>query len=323
LSYICETDISKALPRITILDKPQDNGYPAYHLYKSNRIQEQFFGITIFLDAYKYFKDDKYLRYAINSLNTLIDYYQKEDGGFYTKMPWNEFYDDYSTVTCLIIPIIDMALFMKDIDEKISKKFELSARKLANHVFNRGFDFPTETVISDEHEPEMEDGSISCSALTLLYFYNKIEKKEEYLLKAKGILDFHESWVVKTPLVNAYRSSLRWWETGWEGDKDGPALCLGHAWSIWRGEADFWMYKATNNHEYLLKAINTFNTNFAKIDSLGKSYSIYCIDYITGGGFEGKKDLTYNIASPFPKQTDSGLSRYVWIRAAETIIDEL
>jgi len=323
LSYICEIDVSKAKPRMTILDKPQDNLYPAYHVFKSNRIQEQFFGVTILLDAYKYFKDVKYLRYAINSLNTLIDYYQRDDGGFYTKMPWNENYDDYSTVTCLIIPIIDMALFMKDIDVSLSNKYEDSARKLAEHVFKRGLDFPTESVISDKYDPEMEDGSISCAALTLLYFYNKIEKKEEYVIKAKEILDLHESWVVQSPLCNAYRSSLRWWETGWEGDQDGPALCLGHAWTIWRAEADFWMYKATNDESYLLKAKNSFNTNFAKINQSGQSYSIYCIDYITGGGFEGRHKVEYKLASKFPKQTDSGLTRYLWIRACSTILDYL
>jgi len=322
LEEITETDPSKAKLRITVLDKPQENGYPAYHVFKSNRIQEQFFGVTIFLDAYKYFKEEKYLRYAKESLNTLIDYYQKDDGGFYTKMEWNDHEDDYSTVTCLIIPIIDMALFMKDIDKDLADKYIKSAEKLANHVYLRGLNFPTETIIGEEHEAEMEDGSISCSALTLLYFYNKIEKKEEYLSKAKEILDLHESWMVNTPLCNAYRSSLRWWETGWEGDKDGPALCLGHAWTIWRAEADFWMYKATNDEKYLLNAKNSFMTNFAKIDQYGRSYSIYCIDYITGGGFS-KEKLVYKISREFPDQTDSGLSRYVWIRASETIIDYL
>lgn len=324
LSVICETDINKAKKRITIFNKPQPNGYPAYHVFGSNRIQEQFFGVTILLDAYRYFKDDKYLIYAINSLNTLIDYYQNEDGGFYAKMEWNKYFDDYSTVTCLIIPIIDMALFMKDINSELSLKYELSARRLAQHVFARGLNFPTETLISDDYEPEMEDGSISCSALTLLYFYNKIEQKHEYLLKAKEILDFHENWVVRSPLCNAYHSSLRWWETNWEGDGDGPALCLGHAWTIWRAEADYWMYKASNDEKYLLNAKNSFNTNFAKINKIGQSFSIFCIDYITGGGFDKpNRAVSYKIASNFPKQTDSGLSRYVWIRGSETILDYL
>lgn len=323
LSIICETDPQKARERITVLDKKQDNGLPAYHIFHSKRIQEQFFGVTIFLDAYKYFKDEKYLRYAVNSLNTLIDYYQKDDGGFYTKMDWNICEDDYSTVTCLIIPIIDMANFFKDKDSKLYDKYRESARRLADHVYKRGLDFPTESIISDEYDPEMEDGSISCSALTLLYYYNNIEKKEEYINKAKEILDLHECWVVQSPLCNTYRSSLRWWETGWEGDQDGPALCLGHAWTIWRAEADFWMFKATGDETYLLKAKNSFNTNFAKIDAQGTSYSIYCIDYITGGGFDGKVKLQYRIAPKFPDQTDSGLTRYVWIRASETILEYL
>lgn len=323
LSIICETDPSKAKERITVLDKEQDTGLPAYHIYHSKRIQEQFFGVTIFLDAYKYFEDEKYLGYAVNSLNTLIDNYQKPDGGFYTKMDWNQFEDDYSTVTCLIIPVIDMANFFKDKDVALANKYKESARKLAEHVYERGLNFPTESIVSEEYDPEMEDGSISCSALTLLYYHNNIEKNEAYVAKAKEILEFHESWVVNSPLCYTYRSSLRWWETGWEGDQDGPALCMGHAWTIWRAEADFWMYKATGNESYLLKAKNSFNTNFAKINAKGQSFSMYCIDYITGGGFEGRVKLKYRIAPKFPDQKDSGLTRYVWIRASETILDYL
>ena len=56
----------------------------------------------------------------------------------------------------------------------------------------------------------MEDGSISCTALSLLYYCAKIERKEEYIVKAKEILDIHESWVINTPIAPMYRSSLRW-----------------------------------------------------------------------------------------------------------------
>jgi len=83
------------------------------------------------------------------------------------------------------------------------------------------------------------------------------------------------------------------------------------------------MYKAKNNEEYLLKAKNSFNTNFAKINDKGESFSIYCIDYITGGGFTGRVKLRYRIAPKFSDQRDSGLSRYVWIRASGSIINHL
>jgi len=324
LSIIMETDINKAVERVTVLDTADNNyGVPSYHVYHSKRIQEQFFGVTIFLDAYKYFKDEKYLKYATGSMNTLIDLYQEEDGGFYTQMPWNRNKDDYSTVTCLILPLIDLTLFMKDKDESLYNKYLESTKKLAKHVYDRGLNFPTETVVGSEHEDEMEDGSISCTALTLLYYSYKIERNEEYIKKAKEILDLHENWVVHTPLVNAYRSSLRWWETYWEGDCDGPALCLGHAWTIWRAEADYFMYKLSNGKKYLINSINSFNTNFAKIEEDGSSYSCFFLDYITGGGRADNNSVIYKIEKPIPNQKDSGLSRYVWIRAFETILNEL
>lgn len=320
LSYIIVDDPKDAVVRLSVLDRPYNN-YPSYHIFESKRIQEQFFGVTIMLDAYRYFKEEVYLRYATGMMNTLIDCYQKEDGGFYTQMDWNEHPDDYSTVTCLILPLIDITLFMKDKDINLYNKYLESSKKLAQHVYERGLNFPTETLIGDEHETEMEDGSISCSALTLLYYSTHIERNEDYIKKAKEILDLHESWVINTPLCNTYRSSLRWWETIWEGDTDGPAVCNGHAWSIWRGEADYWYYVSTNDKNYLNKAINTFNSNFAKIDKNGSSYSMYCLDYFTGGGRFG--DVKYRLASRYPNQKDSGLSRYVWIRAYETVLKEL
>jgi len=324
LHPIMETDITKAVPRLTILNVPQkDLNYPAFHLYKSNRIQEQFFGVTIFLDAYKYFQEKIYLKYATKMMNVLIDYYQKDDGGFYAQMPWNSTPDDYSTVTCLIIPIIDLALYMKNRDDALYQKYLQSAQKLAQHVYQRGLDFPTETLTEGEHEQEMEDGSISCSALTLLYYSTHIKENKDYVIKAKEILELHETWMVNSPLCNAYRSSLRWWETNWEGDRDGPALCLGHAWTIWRAEADYWMYVATNDSSHLQKSINSFNSNFAKIHADGSSYSAFCIDYITGGGFNDKSSVRYQIASEFSKQKDSGLSRYLWIRLADSLINDL
>ena len=210
---------------------------------------------------------------------------------------------------------------MKDKDFNLYQKYLNASNKLAEHVYQRGLNFPTETLIGDEHEAEMEDGSISCSALTLLYYSTHIERNEAYIKKAKEILSLHEAWVVQTPLCNTYRSSLRWWETIWEGDADGPAVCYGHAWTIWRAEADYWMYVSTNEKEFLLRAINSFNTNFAKIHEDGSSYSMYCLDYFTGGGRLGEPK--FRLSKNFPTQKDSGLTRYVWIRAFESVLKEL
>lgn len=323
LAIICETDESKAVPRQTIFNRPHDN-FSAYNVYKSSRVQEQLFGITILLDAYKYFKEEKYLIYAENALDCVINHYQKEDGRIETFIEWNNEYEDYSTVCSPMIPIVDMSIYFEKIDYAKSITYKQSASRLAEYLFSRGINFPTEGGITDEAETRMEEGSISCTALSLLYYCAKIEKKDKYIEKAKEILDIHDSWIIKTPIAPMYYSTLRWWETKWEGDKDGNAICCGHAWTIWRAEADYWYYFLTNNKEYYFKAYNGFMSNFAKTDKNGKSYSCYQPDYITGGGFtDNSSEVEFRIAKGFPRQSDSGLSRYVWIRAVESIYHSL
>ena len=64
-------------------------------------------------------------------------------------------------------------------------------------------------------------------------------------------------------------------------------------------------------------------SNLSKIDARGRSYACYQPDYITGGGFTDKcEQVAFRIAKGFPKQTDSGLSRYVWTRAVASILTE-
>ena len=95
---------------------------------------------------------------------------------------------------------------------------------------------------------------------------------------------------------------------------------MAHGWSIWRAEADYWAYVLTGEEKYRLGAMGGFTGNFAKIDKKGKSYAIYHADYIVGGGFMKGIKIKYRPVKKFPRQSDSGLSRYVWIRAAETIL---
>lgn len=316
LNVITEKDPEKAVPRRTILQTPFED-YPAYNVFRSRRIQELFFGITILLDAYRYFKNEEYLTYAIGATDCLIENYQGADGRLETPHSGNN--EDYTTVCCAMIPLADMANFLKDTNPRLSQKYRNSAKIMAEYLLNRGINFPTEGGACEYKE--MEDGSISCTALSLLYYCNNVEREERYVQKAKEILDLHESWVMKTPICQMENSSLRWWETQWEGDADGPAFCCGHAWTIWRAEADYLYYALTGEEEYLTKAKNGFGTNFAKIQPDGTSYSIYNVDDINGGGFHSRcEEITFKIAQKFASLTDSGISRYVWIRANDTLL---
>ncbi len=309
------TDEEKAVARLTVFDKPHGE-FPAYSVYKSRRIQEHHFAVSMLLDAYKLYGDEKFLRYAVGTLNSLIDCYQKDDGRLETGHGGQT--EDYSSVCCLIIPYVDMASFFRDKDPVLYSKYKTAAGKLAQHIYDRGFSFPTEG-----GEPnEMEDGSISCSALSLLYYCAKIERREEFICQAKEFLDFHEAWIIETPDANMYRSSLRWWETRWEGDADGPALCCGHGWTIWRSEADYWYYKLTGDREYWRKALCGFTSNFAKFDREGHGKSIYHADYITGGGLGSVAAVKFRIAPRLPDREDVKTARYAWLRAADSILNE-
>ncbi len=321
LDTITERDEAKAIDRQTIFYKAR-NGYPAYNVFNSNRVQEQFFGIGILLDAYKFFGTKNYLDYAVKATDSVLESHLSENGAIETFMEWSKTTEDYTTVCCLIIPVIELAEFLKDKMPEKSQKYYETAGKMAAHVYNRGISFPTETLEQDFAEPFIEEGSMSCSALTLLYYCAKVERNENYIVRAKEILDLHDNWVVKTHKAPMFFSSLRWWETKWEGDKDGNALCMGHAWTIWRAEADYWYYVLTGDKDYFEKAKNGFMTNFSKIDKRGRSYACYQPDYITGGGFtERCEDVDFRIVNGFPRQTDSGLSRYVWSRAAGSLFE--
>lgn len=318
LNIITEEDEDKAIPRITVLSKPHDK-FNAYNVYKSCRVQELFFGITILLDAYKYFKDEKYLRFVKGAANCLIDYYQAENGSLV--VTWDDGNkEDYTTVCCPMIPILDVANFFKDTDPTFSEKCFASADKMAEHLYNRGMYFPTEGGVSSEADREMEDGSIACTSLSLLYYCKHRKMQQKYIKKAKEILNVHKNWVINTPICQMYNSSLRWWETQWEGDGDGPAICAGHAWSIWRGEADLLYYLLTGDKEHLKNAKNTFMTNLSKIQEDGTTYAIYNPDMINGGGFHSfSEEIEHKIATKFPKTPDSGLSRYVFLRLSQYI----
>lgn len=311
---------SKMVPRRTIVPFPVD-GHAAWHIYQSDRVQEQFFGVSILLEAYKVYQEQELLTYAVNALKELTENYMR-DG-----MVFNG--EDYTTVCCPMIPLVDMVCFLKDRHGPMAEQFQEAAEKMAFFLYRRGFSFPTEGSISELTETEMEDGSISCTALALLYFCTYIRYDERYAEFADQVLKFHRAWTILTPDARMQGSSFRWWETIWEGDGQGPAFCAGHAWTIWRAEALFWDGLLFRNDQALLDSWNGFVTNFCKTQKDGTMYSCYEADYIRGGGFEwayetlaqlseGEYGVQYEVAHGYPKHPDSSLSRYAWVRAAGT-----
>lgn len=303
------------VPRLTV-EKTADG----YGVFRSDRIQEGFFGVSLLWNAYRYFGDNVYREYAVGLLDSLLRRYQRADGRIERVHTGTGKKEDYSTVCCLMIPIVDLSLELRGTDASRAARYSCAASALAEYLYRRGLCFPTENEVTSLTESEVEEGSIACTALSLLYYCAKIRRNEAYLRRAKEILDLHEHWVMHTPIAPQFFSTVRWWETIWEGDKDGPALCCGHAWTIWRAEADYWYGFLTDDQTYLRRAENGFLSNFAKIGRDGRSYACWQADLIAGGGETVcSEDVEFRIAYGFPRHTDSGLSRYPWMRFAEIL----
>ena len=289
--------------------------------HNSSRIQEAYNGVNILLDAYRVFGDKKYLEFAVKMLQRRLRDDLSPEGAILRRGSDGATTEiaDYTTVTCMVIPVADIAVLLKEQGDDRFRFFEQCAEKIADFVVKRDLDFPTEGGFNEQVNTEVEEGSMSCSALTVLYVAQLIKNKKEYLDYAEKILKIHDAFTVFTPHPVMFRSSLRWWETIWEGNSDGPAVCYGHAWSIWRAEAEYWFALLTYDDKRLLDSYNCFMTNLAKEDSGGNMYAIYQYEPISSGALaESGESVDFSDCSGFPKKPDTTISRYVFARGFET-----
>lgn len=285
------------------------------------RIQEAFNGVNILIDAYRMYKEPRFLELAKSALRSKLELDQLEDGGVYRYCGKGEdrYRFEYTTVTCMVLPVADLAVLLSELLDPDADFFANAAIRMADRMISRGLDFPTEGGDDPEVDPEMEEGSMSCTALTALYVYAKICKKQEYLDFAAKILKLHDGYSVYTPHPVTFRSSLRWWETIWEGDSDGPAICFGHAWTIWRAEAEYWYGMLARDDVRLVDSYNGFMSNFAKTDREGNMYAIYQYEQLSCPAMEDRGHMTDRTCREgFPHRTDQTLSRYAWARAGAT-----
>jgi hypothetical protein len=304
LNIITAANPDLFIKRCTIIPEAQGEIAP-YNTFGLNRIQEAFNGVEILIDAYKLFGKKDYLELAINILNAQIAH-MDENGCLYRNGV------DYCTVTCMILPICDMAVLLKSLNDERFKKFKTAAIKMADHIVKRGFNFPTEGGCI----PNMkEEGSMSCSALSVVYVCELIEFKQEYIDFAKQILTAHNAWVSKVPFSPAFNSTMRWWETKWEGDTTGPAICYGHAWTIWRAEADYYFGILTANKDSIIASYNGYMSNFSKMDKDGNMYAIYQNEPISSKDLVALEKRVHKNEIGFPEKRDSTLSRYAFTRA--------
>lgn len=320
LSWIMTSNPELYTNNLTIVSKKQYEG-PSWFTYNSTRIQEVFNGISILAEAFKLFKDRIYLEYAVNAMNSVLGYCLMPTGEIrrYHEFGGKDCFTDYTTVTCMVMPVVDLANILRGMNDARFYLFEDAALKIAEYLCNRGFDFPTEGGVSDLSEKMMEDGSISCTALSLLYVDRYIRHDSRYVEFAGKVLSYHDAWSIYTHNVHMFRSSLRWWESIWEGDHDGPAINCGHSWSIWRAEAQFHYAIVTGDANRLVDSYNGYMCSFSRVMPDGTMYSHYQCDAITGGGNSDRgADMEFRVAYGFPRLPDNSLSRYVFARAYDT-----
>jgi hypothetical protein len=320
LTWVTASDPKLYLDMLTIVSEKQQGG-PSWFTSNSTRIQEVFNGISILIEAFKFFKERTYLEFAINALNSVLGYCLMPSGEIrrFHEFTGKDSFTDYTTVTCMVMPVVDMANLLRGMKDDRYHVFEEAALKIGEHLCERGYNFPTEGGVSDLTEKEMEDGSISCTALSLLYIYRFLKQDKRFVDFAADVLSHHDAWSMYTHNVHMFRSSLRWWENIWEGDHDGPALNCGHSWSIWRAEAQFHYAIVTGDTERLIDSYNGYMCSFSKVTPDGRMYSHYQCEAIIGGGNSDRSTcMEFRIACGFPRKEDNSLSRYVFARAYDT-----
>lgn len=300
--------------RHTLIPHEQDvpHKMAPYNVYQSDRIQEAFNGVNILLDLWRVEHDDTYLETAVAAMTSLLNETTK-DGCIIRRG-----YEDYTTVTVMIFPVVDLYTVLSALGDPRAAAFKRYAVEIADFLVRRDLSFPTETSKDPRYGEFREDGSISCTALSVLYAAYFVENKPEYLDFARQVMKLHDSYCVQTCIPPMFHSSTRFWETIWEGDTDGQAICCGHAWSVWRGEAEYWLGLLDRNGDRLLSSYNTFMSNFSKQDENGHMYSIYqCEPYITGSAMT-PQEIDRRYAVGFPLKKDVTLSRYAYARAYDT-----
>lgn len=303
---VTDADIGKIVPfGFTYNGKT----YSPYHTYKLERAQNQITQSLCMLWAYKLYGDSKFLNLAKEYIFNIMRDNTNAQGVVTSNLCDEDDNTDYTTVTCLVIGYVDLANYLKSINDSDYKAFETAAIKIADHLIKRGFDFPSE---GTQGRHEMEEGSISCTALSLLYVYKHLCKNPVYLENSLKFLQLHDSFCMPVYDVRMMESTLRWWETNWEGDADGSSINAGHAWTIWKAEADFWYAVCKGDYARAVKSYNGYMTNLCKVTESGDTYTCYTPDYITGKPYLNKTVHRY------PEHFDYSMPYYMWTRAENT-----
>jgi len=284
--------------------------FSPFHLHKSDRVQDAFEWVRTYLHAWRAYNNAEFYEHAVRVAEAHINDNVDLSGRVYRLIEGGLDTTDYSTVIAPLQSLAELVTEMEQRHDPRASKFHETCARLADYLVRRGLEFPTEGVAPNLRWTE--DGSISCTALSLLACYHFIQAKPAYLDMARRVLEYHEAWRMDAPDARMLDSSYRYWETKWENDGEGDAIDAGHAWTLWRAEALYYYALATGNALRLLQSYNGFRTNFCKFMPDGTSYSCFTPDFIPDRLRERKPMHSY------PHRRDRSLSYYLWPRAAKT-----
>ena len=282
-----------------------------FHIYQWERVQDQFEHIRTFLYASRAYGNDAFYEHAVAIAGSSITDNVDAQGRVYClHLGGNEAFD-YTTVIAPLQALLELLMEMEARQDVRASRVREACLRIAGHLMRRGFEFPTEGVFV--HLRWTEDGSITCTALSLLSAYLHLEARPEWLQRAREILAYHEPWRMDVPDARILDSSYRYWETQWENDGEGRALNCGHAWTLWQAEAYYLLSLASGGDALaLLRSYNGFRSNLAKFMPDGKVYGCFTPDYLP---FRPRK---FEPMHSYPDTPDTSLSFYVWPRLADT-----
>lgn len=299
--------------------------YGAYHVYHDfNYPQYEIFLIEQLCDYYQLTKDANILAFTEEIGKHFVkEHIDPATGAVWCQNKPTSLKRDYSTVHT---PVTGLHKLAKITTGQTSNLLLTAAEKLADHICKRGLHFPT------EGEQATEDGSMACSALSLLYAYHYIKPKPAYLSMAENILDKHRVLEMNGTDSKMFLSSLRFWETMYETRDWGPSINAGHAWTIWTAEAKLLYAEITGNFTALKEAYGAFIATLNKFEDSGgirccytpdlipgtpHPYDIYLEEEIQVGNFLDIFETSTTYARDFPKKTYSTSGTYTLIKAQE------
>jgi hypothetical protein len=251
--------------------------WSAYHIYREiNYMQAESFFLKEFVDYYRLTGDKSVLDDAVGLAKHMISDHMDPDGRVTCQNASNQPRRDYTTVDAPGVAFVQLWRLLNELGHPGTQLIAEAAEKVADYLVSRGMACPT------EGEQCTEDGSMACTAWTLLHTYVYLKPKPEYLRNGLAMLDLHRKLELQGADVRMNNSSLRFWETQYETDSWGPSINAGHGWTIWTAMAKVCGYLATDDIRWLREAYASFVCCLSKTDSSGGMPCCYTPDMIPG-----------------------------------------